>query len=181
MQGNFSMKEDGASAAEDEFQGRGEITDLRLQSANTKVEFTAGSIPFALNSGQQSLQGSFARKSARRLVVEALPPPEELHLDFGPFAVALGRPVAAQARGLGGAIGLWRVAPRRRRGFAHVAIGRIAGLAGGQGQRGRRGADGFADRGIVDGKYIRDFLWLFRAAGNREVCNCTTCAPECVA
>ncbi len=98
MQGNFSMKEDGASAPEDEFQGRGEISDLRLQSANTKVEFTAESIPFALNSGRQNLQGSFARKSARRSVVAALPPSEELHLDFGPFAVALGRPVAAQAR-----------------------------------------------------------------------------------
>src|SRR5580700_9426801 len=51
VEGDFTVKEEGASPGGPEFQGRGEITNLRLRSAMiTKVEFAAGSIPFVLSS-----------------------------------------------------------------------------------------------------------------------------------
>src|SRR5271154_2434954 len=50
VQGNFTVKGEGASPRGPEFQGRGEITNLRLQSATTKVEFAPASLPFVLSS-----------------------------------------------------------------------------------------------------------------------------------
>src|SRR5580700_2346792 len=50
VQGNFTVKEDGASPQRAEFQGRGEFTDLRLQSMSTKAEFAPGNVPFVLSS-----------------------------------------------------------------------------------------------------------------------------------
>src|SRR5580658_682859 len=49
VDGNFTVQEEGASPGGPEFQGRGEITNLRLRSAITKVELAAGSIPFVLS------------------------------------------------------------------------------------------------------------------------------------
>jgi hypothetical protein len=99
VEGSFSVKEDGVSPGGAEFQGQGEITNLRLQSANTKVELAAEGIPFALSSGRTKVHDAPKDKTTRRLQAEVLPPPEELHIEYGPFPVALGRPVAAQARG----------------------------------------------------------------------------------
>jgi len=102
VQGSFAVKavkEDNVAAYGVDFQGRGEIKDLRLQSANTKVEFAPGNIPFVLSSHRASPLALLKGKSARRLDAEVLPPPDELHVEYGPFPVALGRPVAAQARG----------------------------------------------------------------------------------
>jgi AsmA family/AsmA-like C-terminal region len=98
VQGNFAVKEDGASPRGAEFQGHGEITDLRLQSASTKVEFAPGNIPFVLSSDRSAYAPSRGR-SVRQLEAEVLPAPDELHIEYGPFLVALGRPVPAQARG----------------------------------------------------------------------------------
>src|SRR5208283_3216790 len=98
VQGNFTVKEDGA-ARRAEFQGRGEIADLRLQSTSTKVEFAPGDVPFELSSGRRSAHALLKGKSARQLDAEVLPAPDELHVEYGPFLVALGRPVPAQARG----------------------------------------------------------------------------------
>jgi hypothetical protein len=39
------------------------------------------------------------RKSVRHFHDEILPAPDELRVEYGPFPVALGRPVPAQARG----------------------------------------------------------------------------------
>ena len=55
VQGNFTVKEEGASPRGPEFQGRGEITNLRLQSATNKVEFAPASVPFVLSSGRGAL------------------------------------------------------------------------------------------------------------------------------
>ena len=93
------MKEEGASPRGPEFQGRGEITNLRLRSAITKVEFAAGSIPFVLSSGKVRVHAATPGKLARLLDVDGLPAPDELHVAFGPFPVALGRPLPAQAVG----------------------------------------------------------------------------------
>jgi hypothetical protein len=98
VQGSFSVEEDGPSPGGPEFQGRGEITSLRLVSANTKVEFAPGNIPFVLSSGRDTHVAA-KPKSVRKLEAEVLAAPDELHLEYGPFPVALGRPVSAQARG----------------------------------------------------------------------------------
>jgi len=98
VQGNFTVKENGASTHGAEFQGPGEIANLGLQSASTKVEFSPGSVPFVLSSERGSAHPP-TRKSVRQLSAEALPAPDELHIEYGPFPVALGRPVPAQARG----------------------------------------------------------------------------------
>src|SRR5208282_2329435 len=98
VQGSFVVKEDGAARGP-EFQGRGEITSLRLQSATTKVELAPGSVPFLLTSGRARGHSALRGKPTRLLDSELLAAPDELHVEYGPFSVALGRPVAAQARG----------------------------------------------------------------------------------
>jgi hypothetical protein len=99
VQGSFTVKEEGASPRGPDFQGRGEITNLRLQSATTKVEFAPGSIPFVLSPGRTSVHAASRDKPALLLDGEVLPALDELHLEYGPFPVALGRPIPAQARG----------------------------------------------------------------------------------
>jgi hypothetical protein len=99
VDGGFTVKEDGPTPRGPQFQGQGEITNLRLQSTNTKVDFAAGSVPFALSSGRGSVRTISKGKSGHRAVVEILPAPDELRIEYGPFPVALGRPVPAQARG----------------------------------------------------------------------------------
>jgi hypothetical protein len=99
VEGSFAVKEDGLSPRGPEFEGDGEIANLRLRSANTKVEFAPGSVPFELSSGRDSVHAPSRGKLIRSLEAELLPPPDELHIEYGPFPVALGRPVAAQARG----------------------------------------------------------------------------------
>jgi AsmA family/AsmA-like C-terminal region len=99
VDGSFTVREAEASPGVPEFQGRGEITDLRLRSAITKVEFASGSIPFVLSSGRASVRSAALSKSSRPLDGVVLPIPDELHIEYGPFPVTLGRPVPAQARG----------------------------------------------------------------------------------
>jgi hypothetical protein len=99
VDGSFTVKEAGASPGGPEFQGRGEITNLRLQSAITKVEFVSGSIPFALSSRRARARAATPGKLARLSDGGILPAPDELHVEYGPFPVALGRPVPAQALG----------------------------------------------------------------------------------
>lgn len=97
VQGSFAVTQEEASGPE--FQGRGEITEFRLQSTNSKMEFASVSIPFMLSSGRGSAQMAAKSKSTRKIAAEALPAPDELHVEYGPFPVALGRSAPAQARG----------------------------------------------------------------------------------
>ncbi len=99
VQGSFAVKEEPKSAAGAEFQGQGEITNLRLVSANTKVEFAAASIPFALKSGRAEVHDRFTSKQPQKPGMDSLPAPEELRVEYGPFPVAMGRPLPAQAQG----------------------------------------------------------------------------------
>ena len=98
VHGNFTVKEEEGSLRRAEFQGHGEITDLHLESASTKVEFAPGNVPFVLSSERGSAYASKG-KSGRWMDAEILPAPDELHVEYGPFPVALGRPALAQARG----------------------------------------------------------------------------------
>jgi hypothetical protein len=104
VQGNFTVKEDGvkengASQHRAELQGRGEITDFRLQSASTNVEFAPGDVPFVLSSEQVSARVPSKRRPGGSFDAGVLPAPDELHLEYGPVSFALGRPTPAQARG----------------------------------------------------------------------------------
>jgi len=127
VQGNFVANEEGASPAGTEFSGHGEISDLRLQSANAQAEFAPGNIPFSLSSGHVDARDRSKGRSVARLVAEALPSPGELYVEFGPFAVALGRPAPAQARGWVGRSG-YGLAIRGDGEVAHIL--RLAGLIG---------------------------------------------------
>jgi hypothetical protein len=98
VQGAFAVKQEASSPRGPEFGGSGEITNLRLQSANTKVEFAPGSVPFVL-SNHASTHPLSRGKTVRQLDAEVLQNPDELHVEYGPFPVALGRPAPAQARG----------------------------------------------------------------------------------
>jgi AsmA family/AsmA-like C-terminal region len=99
VEGDFAVKEDAGSAQGPEFEGRGEITNLRLQSVNTKVEFTPGNVPFVVKSSHGGTPALLAGRSVRLLSHGVLPVPDELHIEYGPFPVALGRASPAQARG----------------------------------------------------------------------------------
>ncbi len=127
VQGNFTVKEDGASPRGAKFQGRGEITELRLQSLSTKVELAPGNVPFVLSSERGSAHTPSKGKAARQLEAEVLPAPDELHIEYGPFPVALGRPAPALARGWVARSGHGMVV----RGEGEVShILRLAGLLG---------------------------------------------------
>jgi hypothetical protein len=103
VQGNFTVREDGTAPRTAEFRGRGEIVDLRLQSVSNKAEFALGNVPFLLSSGASSERiGAHVpakRGSVHRFDAGNLSSMDGLHLEYGPFPVALGRPLPAQARG----------------------------------------------------------------------------------
>jgi uncharacterized protein involved in outer membrane biogenesis len=99
VQGSFTVNEEEASTRGSQFQGQGEITNLRLQSATTKVEFAPGSVPFVVSTKRFGVRARFKGKLVRLVEAETLPAPDELHVEYGPFPVALGRPTPAQARG----------------------------------------------------------------------------------
>jgi hypothetical protein len=98
VQGNFAIKEDRSSKGSD-LQGHGEVTNLRLESASTKAAFATGRVPFVLSAGAGNGYVSVSRKPNRGTDSKMVSAPNELHIEYGPFPLALGRPVAAQARG----------------------------------------------------------------------------------
>ncbi len=114
VQGSFTVKEDGPSPRGPEFLGHGEITNLRLQSANTKVEFTPGTIPFVLSSGRSSAHAPEKGKPAHVLVAEVLPAPDELHIEYGPIPGRVGAACAGAGARMGGPVRLWHGCPRGR-------------------------------------------------------------------
>jgi hypothetical protein len=99
VQGSFAGKEAGPSSRGAEFQGHGEISSLHLQSTNSKVDFAVASIPFLLSPGRSNAHSLLKSKSVHASGADILPAPDELHIEYGPFPVALGRPAPAQARG----------------------------------------------------------------------------------
>ena len=105
VQGHFTVKESGALERA-HFQGRGEIANLRLQSVNGKVELDPGSVPFSIGA-EGDTRDAWQGRTGRRGNGEHAAVEGEGRLEFGPFAVALGRPVAAQARGWVGRSGYW--------------------------------------------------------------------------
>jgi hypothetical protein len=124
VQGDFEMNEDQASTQGAGFHGRGQIIDLHLQSVNTKVEFAQRNIPFVLSSHDGF---SVRSKIATTRKPEAEQVADGLHVEFGPFPVALGRPAPAQAHGWMGRSG-YGIAIRGDGEIAHTL--RLADLLG---------------------------------------------------
>jgi len=83
------------AAAKLQFQGRGEITALHLSSAVNKAEVGPEMVPFVLTSGD-ALEKGAARK---RKGMPGLRFPDGPHVEFGPFAVAIGRASDPTAQG----------------------------------------------------------------------------------
>ncbi len=127
VQGNFVIKESAASPDGPQFQGHGEIMNLHLQSVNSKAELAPGNVPFTLNADQGSNRDPLQHVGFRHSMAEALPASGEMHMDFGPFPLALGRPSAAQVRGWVGRSG-YGVAVRGDGEVSHTL--RMASLLG---------------------------------------------------
>jgi hypothetical protein len=100
VQGNFKVSENGNEAGAN-FEGHGEFTNLRLESAINQAQIAPPNIPFALTSASSALSARGAKHArlSRRARFAASTFPQELRLEFGPFPVALGRPPAAQIYG----------------------------------------------------------------------------------
>ncbi|HZZ16347.1 MAG TPA: AsmA family protein, partial [Candidatus Sulfotelmatobacter sp.] len=125
VQGDFEVIEKEGSTQGADFHGRGEIIDLHLQSVNNKVELAPRSVPFVLSNRDGSAV-QWKINAARKPGAEAIAS-TGLHLEFGPFPVALGRPVPAQARGWMGRSG-YGIAIRGDGEIAHTL--RFASLMG---------------------------------------------------
>jgi uncharacterized protein involved in outer membrane biogenesis len=99
--GNFALKKSKESARGAEVQGRGEIANLRLQSASSRGDLGVASVPFEINSDSNKVndRSRIARPSVARTQAEGTSSAAELRVEFGPFPVSLGRPASAQARG----------------------------------------------------------------------------------
>jgi hypothetical protein len=95
VSGNFSVRGDGLSAPE--FEGAGELLELRLQSVSNKIEFAPGKVPFVLSPQAHSYRPD--KQNSRGPNLELSPPFGEIRIDYGPIPVALGRPVPAQVHG----------------------------------------------------------------------------------
>lgn len=91
VQGNFDLRRSEAHSQPSSFQGRGEITDLRLQSSSSKVELSLGTVPFLLltpgSKNKSPSADSFAQLAG------------ESRLEYGPLPLPLGHSSPAQARG----------------------------------------------------------------------------------
>jgi AsmA family len=98
VQGNFGVKEELGSRGGPECEGRGEFTNLRLQSTMEKAEFATARLPFTLGSGRSNFSFASKNELARHIKAE-VPAEDSVRVEFGPFPVALGRPVPAQVRG----------------------------------------------------------------------------------
>jgi hypothetical protein len=160
------------------FQGRGEISNLRLQSANTKVELAPGSVPFTLSSEPVSDRVSSRSKGVRRVDnARFAGRPNELHIEYGPFPVALGRPVPAQARGWVGRSG-YAVAVRGDGEVSHML--RMASLLGLPAVK--ASAEGAAQIDLqIAGSWTQETRWElpsgFPLPRVTEQCNCITSEP----
>lgn len=128
VQGDFEANESEESTQGADFHGHGQIVDLHLQSANNRVELTPRNIPFVLSTHDGAIYGSSVRpkiRTDRKTDEEQMA--EGLRIEFGPFPVALGRPMPAQARGWIGRLG-YGMAIRGDGEIAHTL--RLASLIG---------------------------------------------------
>jgi uncharacterized protein involved in outer membrane biogenesis len=97
VRGILRISEKPGTSAAPQFEGRGELANLRLSSPANKTDIGAEAIPFFVTSGAASATAS--RRQSIRKYVPGLRFPEGPHLEFGPFPVAIGHVVPPTARG----------------------------------------------------------------------------------
>lgn len=95
VDGSFSLRENRAAGQDARFEGRGEVSKLRLVSAGNKVELDPPSIPFVLSAGGA---GDTRPKMLKKTAGGARFPSGP-HVEFGPFPVGSGRAAPPVARG----------------------------------------------------------------------------------
>jgi len=83
--GNLHIEQNSAMASKLVFEGRGEFRDLHLASAANKSEIGLETVPFLLTSSEGQPRGLAAQKNSGMKI------PDNPHIEFGPFPVALGR------------------------------------------------------------------------------------------
>ena len=103
--GNFTVKESEESQRGAEFKGRGEVANLRLQSASGKVELASVSVPFVLTSERSKAHDPLRTGAGGQFCGAVVAASNGVHIEFGPLPVGLGRPLPAQARGWLGSAG----------------------------------------------------------------------------
>jgi hypothetical protein len=108
VQGNFAVKEDGPAPADWSFTVAARLPIFACSRRTPKRNSLQGTYrSFCAPTAASTLAPS-QRKSVRHFHDEILPAPDELRVEYGPFPVALGRPVPAQARGwVGGRAMAW--------------------------------------------------------------------------
>src|SRR5439155_6199803 len=94
---SLRIEQSAATASQLRFEGRGEFEDLRVASRANKVEISPEIVPFLLTSGG-SAAGTAWRRSATHKGTSSMRFPDGPHVEFGPFAVTLGR-AGSTARG----------------------------------------------------------------------------------
>lgn len=92
VHGNLRIDE--AAGSKLQMEGRGEIADFRLASAENKAEIGPETVPFLLTAGDPASRKLGVRKNAPGIRF-----PERPHVEFGPFPLAIGRAVAPTAQG----------------------------------------------------------------------------------
>ena len=97
LRGTLRISQKAGTAAAPQFEGRGEIANLRLASAANKADIGAEAVLFVLTSGVSS--STVARRQTTRKNMPGMRLPEGPRLEFGPIPVAIGRVVPPTARG----------------------------------------------------------------------------------
>lgn len=98
VHGSISIAKNTGTVTQLRVEGRGEIADFHLTSATNKAEIGPETIPFLLASEKASA-GRISRAPAERVKAQTMRTPDTAHLEFGPFAVGVGRGSALTARG----------------------------------------------------------------------------------
>jgi uncharacterized protein involved in outer membrane biogenesis len=97
VRGILRISQKPGTLASPQFEGHGELANLRLTSPANKADIGAEAIPFVLTSG--ALSATAARRQATRKNAPGMRFPQGPHLEFGPFPVAIGSVVPPTARG----------------------------------------------------------------------------------
>ena len=97
LHGTLRMEHRSGSPTPPQFEGRGEITGLRLASAANKAEIAAETVPFLLTAGDAFANAG--RNRAVHRVGTSIASAEGPHFEFGPVPVAMGHLQPATVRG----------------------------------------------------------------------------------
>lgn len=97
VQGRLAIEESRATGGELRLDGRGEVTELRLNSAGNKAEIGPEAVPFLIRAGDSD--GRVVLRQALHKSAAGMQFPEGAYLEFGPLTLASGRAGGPTVRG----------------------------------------------------------------------------------